>query len=113
METRARLSYSRISPRKVRLVASLVRRLQVEDAINTLRFVPKRGARILAKVLKSAVANAEQNPQIKDIDRLYVREILIDGGPTLKRFRTAPMGRSMRVRKRTSHITVILDEREG
>ena len=113
MQARARLRYIRISPRKARLVADLVRRLQVEQAINTLRFVQKRGARIIMKLLKSAVANAEQNPQIKDIDRLYVREIYVDDGPTMKRFRTAPMGRAMRVRKRTSHITVILDEKEG
>jgi large subunit ribosomal protein L22 len=111
MKAKAVLRYSRISPRKVRLVADLIRHKPVEQALSTLKFVTKRGAHILEKVVRSAVANAEQNPEVQDIDNLYISQIYVNEGPTLKRFRPVPMGRAVRIRKRTSHITVVLDER--
>jgi len=109
METKAVAKYIRISPQKARLVADVIRGKDVETAITTLRFMPKKAARILRKVLESAVANAEQTETI-DVDTLYVKEIQINGGPMLKRFRPRAMGRATRILKRTSHITVVVDE---
>lgn len=109
MESKALARYIRISPQKARLVADMVRGKSVDTAINTLRFMPKKGARILRKVIESALANASQNEAI-DIDTLYVKKIFIDGGPMLKRIRPRAMGRATRILKRTSHITVVLDE---
>lgn len=109
MEAKAKLSNTRISPQKARLIADLVRGKNAETAINTLRFMPKKGARIIRKLLESAVANATQNEAI-DVDTLYVKTIFIDGGPMLKRIRPRAMGRASRILKRSSHITVVLDE---
>lgn len=109
MEAKAVARYIRISPQKARLVADVVRGQEVEKAINTLRFMPKKGARLLRKVIESAVANASQNEAI-DVDTLYIKKVYIDGGPMLKRIRARAMGRASRILKRTSHITVILDE---
>ena len=109
MEAKAIARYIRISPQKARLVADVIRGRNVEDAINTLRFMPKKGARILRKVVESAVANAGQNEAI-DVDTLYVKRVSIDGGPMLKRMRPRAMGRANRILKRTSHITIVLDE---
>ena len=109
MEAKAIARYIRISPQKARLVADVVRGLEVDKAITTLRFMPKKGARILRKIIESAVANAGQSHEI-DVDTLYVKTIYIDGGPTLKRIRPRAMGRAGRILKRTSHITVVLDE---
>jgi len=109
METRAVAKYIRISPQKARLVADVVRGKDVDSALTTLRFMPKKAARIIRKVLESAVANAEQTETI-DVDTLYVKEIQINGGPMLKRFRPRAMGRATRILKRTSHITVVVDE---
>jgi len=109
MEIKAVAKYIRISPQKARLVADVVRGQDVETAITTLRFMPKKAARILRKVLESAVANAEQAETI-DVDTLYVKEIQINGGPMLKRFRPRAMGRATKILKRTSHITVVVDE---
>ena len=82
---------------------------KVEEALNILAFAPQKGAPILRKLINSAVANANQNPDI-DVDNLFVKHIFADEGPTLKRFRPRAMGRATRIRKRTSHLTVILDE---
>ncbi|MFZ5776460.1 MAG: 50S ribosomal protein L22 [Thermodesulfobacteriota bacterium] len=109
MEARALARYIRISPQKARLVADLVRGKSVEYALNTLRFMPKKGAMLLKKVIESAVANASQNEAI-DVDTLYVKTIHIDGGPMLKRISPRAQGRATRILKRTSHITVVLDE---
>jgi len=109
MEAKAVLRGTRISPQKARLIADLVRGKEAEVAINTLRFMPKKGARIIRKLLESAVANASQNEAI-DIDTLYVKKIFVDGGSMLKRIRPRAMGRASRILKRSSHITVILDE---
>ncbi|WP_446009865.1 50S ribosomal protein L22 [Candidatus Electrothrix sp.] len=109
METKAVAKYIRISPQKARLVADVVRGKDVDTALTTLRFMPKKAARIISKVLGSAVANAEQAETI-DVDTLYIKEIQINGGPMLKRFRPRAMGRATRILKRTSHITVVVDE---
>ena len=109
MEARALARFIRISPQKARLVADTVRGKSVEAALDTLRFMPKKGARIIRRVIESAVANAAQNESI-DVDSLYVKRITVDGGPMLKRIRPRAMGRATRILKRTSHITVVLDE---
>lgn len=109
MEAKALARQIRISPQKARLVADLVRGKDVATAINTLRFMPKKGARILRKVIESALANASQNEAI-DVDTLYVKTIFIDGGPMLKRIMPRAQGRANRILKRSSHITVVLDE---
>lgn len=109
MEAKAIARYIRISPQKARLIADVVRGQRVESAINTLRFMPKKGARILRKVVESAVANASQNEAI-DVDTLYIKNIHVDGGPMLKRIQPRAMGRATRILKRTSHITVVLEE---
>ena len=109
MEVRAITRYVRISPRKVRLVTELIKGQPVEAALTTLKFMPKKAARLVSKTLQSAVANAEQNPNI-DIDTLYIKRIFVDEGPSMKRWRARAMGRATRILKRSSHITVILDE---
>ncbi|WP_461210856.1 50S ribosomal protein L22 [Desulfocurvus sp. DL9XJH121] len=109
MEMKAVAKYVRLSPQKARLVAENVKGLPVEDAMNLLRFTPKKAAKLINKVLNSAVANAEQLPGV-DIDNLVVKQVLIDGGPTLKRIRPRAMGRANRILKRTSHITVVVAE---
>jgi len=82
----------------------------VEEALNMLTFAPQKAARIIKKLVQSAVANAEQNSNV-DVDALYIKRIYADEGPTLKRFRPRALGRATRIRKRTSHLTVILDEK--
>ena len=109
METKAVGKYIRISPQKARLVADTVRGMNADQAITTLKFMPKKGAKILRKVIESAVANATQDDQV-DVDNLFIKKITIDGGPSLKRIRPRAMGRATRIIKRTSHITVVLDE---
>ncbi len=109
MEVKAVTRYVRIAPRKARLVTELIKGKPVEEALTILRFVPKKAASLVDKTLRSAVANAEQNPNI-DVDTLYIKRIFVDGGPTMKRWRARAMGRATKIIKRTSHITVILDE---
>jgi large subunit ribosomal protein L22 len=109
METKAQAKYLHISPRKAHLVAREVCGKKVEEAVNLLTFTPKKGGRLLLKVLKSAIANASHNAHL-DIDSLYIKKIAVNAGPTLKRFMPRAMGRATRVLKRTAHITVILDE---
>jgi large subunit ribosomal protein L22 len=109
METRAVAKYVRISPRKARLVMDQLRGKRVEEALNLLNFAPQKSAYIVKKLISSAVANAEENTEI-DVDTLFVKTIYANEGPTLKRFRPRAMGRATRIRKRTSHITVILEE---
>lgn len=107
---RAVAKYIRISPQKARLVADVIRGMDAGQAVTTLRFMPKKGAGIIRKVLESAVANADQMGTV-DVDTLYVKEILVDGGPMLKRFRPRAQGRATRILKRSSHITVVVDEK--
>jgi len=109
METKAVAKYIRISPQKARLVADVVRGMKADTAVTTLRFMPKKAAQIIRKVLESAVANADQRDSV-DVDSLYVKEIMVDGGPMLKRFSPRAQGRATRILKRTSHITVVVDE---
>lgn len=109
METRAVAKYQRLSPQKARLVARNIKGLPVEDAMNILRFTPKKAARMISKVLNSAVANAEQMPGI-DVDTLVVKQVVINEGPTMKRIMPRAMGRATRILKRTSHITVVVEE---
>ncbi|MBW1914502.1 MAG: 50S ribosomal protein L22 [Deltaproteobacteria bacterium] len=110
MESRAVAKYVRISPRKVRLVMDQVRGKRVADALNMLSFTPQKGGKILKKLIGSAVANAEQNSDV-DVDKLYINKIYADEGPTMKRFRPRAMGRASRILKRSSHLTVILNEK--
>ena len=110
MAVKAEARYVRISPQKARLVVDLIRGKQVEAALNILTQTPKFGARAISKVVHSALANARQNKSI-DVDTLFVKTIFINQGPTLKRYRPQPMGRSGRIGKRSCHITVVLSER--
>ena len=110
MEARVVSRHLRIAPRKVRLVADLVRGKKVGDAIGMLQHLPKKAAPLLVKALKSAVANAE-NTQRVDVDQLYVKRITVDGGATAKRFLPRAHGRATKLRKRTAHLTVVVDER--
>ncbi len=110
METRAVAKYVRISPQKTRLIMDQIRGMKVEAALNLLSFAPQKGAFILKKLIDSAVANAEQNSHV-DVDNLFIKSVFADQGPTLKRFRPRAMGRATSIRKRSSHLTVILDEK--
>ena len=110
MEVKAVAKYIRVSPRKVRLVMDEIRGKKVEEALNLLTFAPQKGAPILRKLLNSALANAGQYPDI-DVDSLFIKRVFADEGPTLKRFRPRAMGRATRIRKRSCHLTVILDQR--
>ena len=104
---RAVAKYVRIAPRKVRLVANAIRGKSYPEAASILRFTNKRAARIVGDVINSAAANAEHNAAA-DPGELFVREIRVDDGPTIKRYRARAMGRATMIRKRTSHITVEL-----
>jgi len=109
IEAKASLRYARISSRKVKIVADLIRGKNVEEALATLKFAPKASSEILEKLLKSAIANAENN-HFMNRSNLYVAEIYANQGPTLKRIRPAAKGSAVRIRKRTSHITIVLRE---
>ena len=111
METRAITKFIRVSPRKVRLVVDQIRGKGVEEALNILKFIPKRSAGIVAKTVRTAVANAE-NTQSVDVDRLFVKQAKVDEAGMWKRFTSRAQGRATRVRKRLSHVTIILDESE-
>lgn len=112
MEARAKLSHARISPRKVKIVIDLIRNKKVGEAIAILRYTPKAASPIVLKLLESAVANAENNHHM-DTDKLYISEIFANQGSTLKRIMPRAQGRAFRIRKRTSHITVVLKEQEA
>ena len=105
----AKLRYLRIAPRKVRLVISLIKGKRVEEAQTILGFTTKRAARPLIKLLKSATANARHNFQLEE-SNLYISKISVDEGPKLKRWRARARGRAGQIQKKTSHITVVLDE---
>lgn len=110
MEAKAVARYIRIAPRKVRLVVDLIRGKQVGEALAILKHTPKAASPVVEKLLKSAIANAEHNYEM-DSNNLVVSKIFVDQGPTLKRFRPRAMGRASRIHKRTSHITVVLNEK--
>ncbi len=109
MEARAIAKYIRVSPQKARLVARNVQGRPVEEAMNILRFTPKKAARLIGKVLDSAVANAEQISGV-DVDTLVVKSVVVNPGPTWKRIQPRSMGRAYRILKRTAHITVVVEE---
>ena len=111
-EARATLKFARISARKVKIVADLVRGKDVDEAVAIMKFTPKASSEVLEKLLKSAIANAENNHEMKH-ENLYVAEIFANQGPTLKRIRPAAKGSAVRIRKRTSHITIVLKEKEA
>ncbi len=109
LEATATLRYSRISARKVKIVADLIRGKKVDDALAIVKFTPKASSEIIEKLLKSAIANAENNHGMNR-GNLVVKEIYANQGPTLKRIRPAAKGSASRIRKRTSHITIKLVE---
>jgi large subunit ribosomal protein L22 len=107
----AKLRYLRISPRKVRLVTDLIKGLPVEEAERQLEFLTKRAARPVLKLLSSALANAQSNSKLAK-ENLYIDKVIVEGGPMLKRWQPRAMGRATPIRKRTSHITLILNVKE-
>lgn len=112
MEARAVSKYIRVSPQKVRLVIDLIRNKGAEEALNLLTLNQKAAANTVAKVLRSAIANAEDKEGV-DVDSLYVKKAFVDQGPSFKRTRPRAMGRANLILKRTSHITIVVDERGG
>lgn len=112
MEARAILRYAHISPQKVRMIIGAVKGKPVQTGLEALKFMPHKSAKILHKLVSSAVANADQNANL-DVDSLVIGNIFADPGPMLKRFRARARGRGTRILKRTSHITVVLTESSG
>ena len=112
MEARAYLKYARIAPRKVQIVLDLIRNKPVDQAMAILKHTPKAACEPLEKLLKSAIANAENNHNM-DKNNLYVAECYVTPGPTLKRVMPRAQGRAYRILKRTSHITVVVAEKEA
>lgn len=111
MESRAKAKYIRITPRKLRTVSDLVRGKDINEALTILKFSPRRrAATAISKVLESAVANADQTGKV-DVDTLYIKTLMIDQGPVLKRYMPRAQGRAFRILKRTSHISVVLEEK--
>ena len=110
MEAKAVAKYVRIAPRKVRVVMDLIRGKNVAEAFAILKFTPKVGADAIEKVLKSAVANAENNFDM-NVDKLYVSSAFVDQGPTLKRIHPRSRGQAFKILKRSSHITVVVEEK--
>jgi large subunit ribosomal protein L22 len=111
-EAKAIAKYVRIAPRKVRIVMNLIRGKDIADAFAILKFTPKRGATLIEKVLKSAVANAENNFDM-DADKLFVSTCFVDQGPTIKRYHPRSRGQAFSILKHTSHITVVVSEKES
>ncbi len=110
-EVTAKLNHLRMSPRKVRGVTRLIKGKDPNQALAVLKFLPKRASEPLRKLLQSAVANAKHNYQLND-ENLYIHKISVDQGPTLKRWRARAMGRTYEIKKRTSHVTIMLKERK-
>lgn len=110
MEAKAHARSIRISARKVKLVIDLIRGKQVGEAIAILRHTPKSASPVVEKLLNSAIANAEHNYSM-DVNSLYVSEVFVNQGPTMKRFRPRAMGRASRINKRTSHISLVVSEK--
>jgi len=111
MEARAYLKYARISPRKVQIVLDLIRNKPVDVAMAILKHTPKAASESLEKLLKSAIANAENNHNM-DVSKLYVSQCFVSPGPILKRIRPRAQGRAFQILKRTSHVTMVLKEQE-
>ena len=113
MEVRALLKHTRTAPRKARLVADMIRGKNVNDAINILAFTRKRAAGTIQKLLKSAIANAEENHKVLDVDDMVIKNIRVDEGVTWKRNMPRARGTSYMIQKKTSHITLILEDKES
>jgi len=111
-KARAVAKYVRVAPRKARKIIDIVRGKNVDEALNILKFSPQAAAKTISKVVNSAAANAESSYRLKRED-LFISEAFVNQGPTLKRFRHRAMGRASRIHKRTSHITVVVQERGG
>ncbi|MCD6436089.1 MAG: 50S ribosomal protein L22 [Clostridiales bacterium] len=111
MQAKAVAKYIRISPRKMKPIANLVRGKGIKEAQAILKFTPNKGAAIFLKVLNSAIANAENNHKM-DAEDLYVSEIYADQGPTMKRWKAGSMGRANPIKRRTSHVGVVVSEKE-
>lgn len=109
MEIRAVTRFIRVAPLKARLIADQIRGKKIREALNVVGFCPNRAGAVVGKTLRSALANAQKKGEV-DLDALKVCRVFVDGGPFWKRFRPAPMGRATRIRKRTSHITVVLSD---
>jgi large subunit ribosomal protein L22 len=110
MRTLARARYVRVSARKARLVLDQIRGKPVSEALATLRFTPRAAARLIEKVLRSAVANAENNHQVRNLDDLHVVGAIADGGPSMKRVSPRAMGRAFFIRHQTSHLTIAVSD---
>ena len=110
-QANATLKYARISSRKVKIVADLIKGKDIDEALAILKYTPKASSEMLEKLLKSAIANAENNHNMAH-EKLYVADIFANQGPTLKRIRPAAKGSAVRIRKRTSHVTIVLKERD-
>ena len=108
----ARARYVRVSPMKARRVVDMIRGLPATEALNVLKFAPQAASEDVYKVVASAMANAEHNAHLRDRERLVVAQAFVDEGPTMKRFRPRAQGRAYRIRKRTCHITVVVESRE-
>jgi large subunit ribosomal protein L22 len=111
MEARATARYIRGSPQKIRLVVDLIRGKNVSEALTILRFTKKRASKNVEKVLKSAIANAEQKAEGTDVDSLIVSQAYVNEGPRMKRMRPAPMGRAYRIQRRMSHISIRVSDK--
>ena len=110
MESKAVARFVRIAPRKVRVVLDLIRGKNIAEAFAILKFTPKAGAEVVEKVLRSAVANAENNFDM-DVDKLFIKTAFADGGPTMKRIHPRSRGQAFKILKRTSHVTIVVDEK--
>jgi len=111
MEARSVVRHVRIAPRKMRIVADIIRGKNIADALAILKFTPKVGSEVIAKALKSAIANAEHNFDLNS-DKLFVSSIFVDQGPTMKRIHPRSRGQAFKILKRSSHVTVVVKERE-
>ena len=110
MESKAVAKFVRITPRKVRVVLDLIRGKNVAEAFAILKFTPKAGAVVVEKVLRSAVANSENNYDM-DVDKLVIKTAFADDGPTMKRIHPRSRGQAFKILKRTSHVTIVVDEK--
>ncbi len=110
MEIKAHLKHLRISSRKVRLVVGLIRKMEIKEAKVQLQFINKKSSELLLKLLNSAIANAKNNFNL-DEDKLYISKIVVNDGKIMKRWRPRAMGRSARISKRTSNVTMVLDKK--
>lgn len=109
MQVQAKLRHFRMAPRKARLVVDMIKGMDVEQAMSALLVTKKKCAPVVRKLVESAVANADQRGDM-DVDTLYIKRAFVDEGPTMRRFQPRAMGRATRINKRTSHITVVLDD---